>query len=91
MTGAETSTAPAIPGTRPPAVLQVLPRLVTGVIDTLTPFEGEVQDSDGRWYLLRVRPYITLDNKIDGASVVLLDIDAIRREVERLKAGQAGG
>jgi two-component system CheB/CheR fusion protein len=64
-----------------------LPRLVTGVIDTLTPFEGEVQDSDGRWYLLRVRPYITLDNKIDGASVVLLDIDALKREVERLRAG----
>jgi two-component system CheB/CheR fusion protein len=68
-----------------------LPRLVTGVIDTLAPYEGEVRDNDGRWYLLRIRPYITLDNKIDGASVVLLDIDAIRREVERLKAGQAGG
>ena len=33
MTGAETSTAPAIPGTRPPAVLQVLPRLVTGGVE----------------------------------------------------------
>jgi glycosyltransferase involved in cell wall biosynthesis len=33
MTGAETSTAPATPGTRPPAVLQVLPRLVTGGVE----------------------------------------------------------
>jgi two-component system CheB/CheR fusion protein len=64
-----------------------LPRLVTGVIDTLASFESEVQDNDGRWYVLRIRPYITQDNKIDGASVVLLDIDAIKREVERLKAG----
>ncbi|HEV2551057.1 MAG TPA: glycosyltransferase family 4 protein [Stellaceae bacterium] len=33
MTGAETSTAPAAPGTRAPAVLQVLPRLVTGGVE----------------------------------------------------------
>jgi glycosyltransferase involved in cell wall biosynthesis len=33
MTGAETSTAPAASGTRPPAVLQVLPRLVTGGVE----------------------------------------------------------
>jgi two-component system CheB/CheR fusion protein len=68
-----------------------LPRLVMSVIDTLTPFEGDVQDGDGRWYLLRVRPYITLDNKIDGASVVLLDIDAIKKEVERLRSAQGDG
>jgi two-component system CheB/CheR fusion protein len=67
-----------------------LPRLIAGVIDTLTPYEGEVQGGDDRWYLLRIRPYITLDNKIDGASVVLLDIDSIKREVERLKAGERG-
>jgi two-component system CheB/CheR fusion protein len=67
-----------------------LPRLIVGVIDTLAPYEAEVQDGDGRWYLLRIRPYITLDNKIDGASVVLLDIDAIKRELERLRTRQAG-
>ena len=32
------------------------------------PYEGEVQDLDGHWYSLRVRPYITLDNKIDGST-----------------------
>jgi two-component system CheB/CheR fusion protein len=54
--------------------------LITRVIDTLTPYEAEVQDLAGRWYLLRIRPYVTLDSKIDGASIVLLDIDAIRRQ-----------
>ena len=28
-----------------------LPRLIRGVIDTLTPHESEVQDGEGRWYL----------------------------------------
>jgi two-component system CheB/CheR fusion protein len=52
---------------------------IASVIDNLTPSEAEVQDRDGNWYSLRIRPYVTLDNKIDGASVVLVDIDSIRR------------
>jgi two-component system CheB/CheR fusion protein len=66
-----------------------LARLITGVIDSLTPHESEIQDRDGQWFSLRIRPYITLDNKIDGASVVLLDIDTIKRALEQLR--DAGG
>jgi two-component system CheB/CheR fusion protein len=54
----------------------------------LTPHESEIQDKEGHWYSLRIRPYVTLDNKIDGASVVLLDIDSIKRALERLKYTQ---
>ena len=61
--------------------------MIAGVIDTLTPYEGEVRDKDGHWYVLRVRPYVTLDGKIDGASVVLVDIDSIKRG----HAGRPGG
>jgi two-component system CheB/CheR fusion protein len=61
--------------------LSDLANLISGVIDSLTPYEGEVSDEAGRWYSLRIRPYVTLDNKIDGASVVLLDIDSIRRSL----------
>ena len=39
--------------------------LLTEVIDTVTMKELEVQDRQGRWYLMRIRPYRTLDNKID--------------------------
>ena len=56
-----------------------LPALVASVIDSLSPHEGAVRSKDGRWYSLRIRPYVTLDNKIDGASIVLVDIDALRR------------
>jgi two-component system, chemotaxis family, CheB/CheR fusion protein len=65
-----------------------LARLIEGVIDTLIPHEGEIKDLTGRWYSLRVRPYVTLDNKIDGASLVLIDIDAYHRPVEP-RAGSA--
>jgi two-component system CheB/CheR fusion protein len=65
--------------------------LIAGVIDSLVPFEGEVRGQDGRWYSLRVRPYVTLDNKIDGASVVLVDIDAMRRQLEASKGPPAQG
>jgi two-component system, chemotaxis family, CheB/CheR fusion protein len=55
------------------------------VINTLKTKEQEVQDRDGHWYDLRIRPYRTLDNKIDGAMVILVDIDALKRSMEQLE------
>jgi two-component system CheB/CheR fusion protein len=60
-----------------------LAALIARVIDTLTPLEMETQDNDGHWYSLRIRPYVTLDNTIDGASVTLLDIDNLKRGLEQ--------
>lgn len=57
------------------------------VIDTLDQTSQEVQDQQGHWYDLRIRPYRTLDNRIDGAVVVLVDIDALKHQAEAL--GQA--
>jgi len=54
------------------------------VIDSLTPLQGEIQDKEGRWYSLGVRPYVTVDGKIDGASIVLLDIDKYKRERDKV-------
>ena len=62
-----------------------LSSLLTEVIDTVTIKEMEVQDRQGRWYLLRIRPYRTMDNKIDGAVIVLVDIDALKRNQEVLE------
>lgn len=56
-----------------------LEEFVREVIDTVAVREREVRDKDGPWYSLRVRPYLTLDNKIDGAVLVLVDIDALKR------------
>ena len=42
---------------------------------TVTICEREVQDGEGRWYSLRIRPYRTTENKIDGAVLTLVDIN----------------
>ncbi len=60
----------------------------TEVLETLTPREMEVQDSDQHWRLLRVRPYRTTENKIDGIVVVLLDIDQLRRSQQELRGAR---
>ena len=44
----------------------------------------EVQDSDGHWYVLRIRPYKTLDNRIEGVVMTFIDIDSVK-DAERLR------
>jgi two-component system CheB/CheR fusion protein len=56
-----------------------LERFLTEVVDTGREREREVRDKDGRWYSLRARPYLTLDNKLDGAVLVLVNIDALKQ------------
>jgi two-component system CheB/CheR fusion protein len=56
-----------------------LDKLVTEVIDSLKTQEHDVQDREGRWFSLRIRPYRTTDNKIDGAVILLVDVDEIKR------------
>jgi two-component system CheB/CheR fusion protein len=60
-------------------------QLLAEVIETVAVKELEVQDRQGRWYLLRIRPYRTMDNTIDGAVIVLVDIDALRKNQEVLE------
>ena len=40
------------------------------------PIERRVDDKQGRSYLLRLRPYKSSDNRIDGAVIALFDLDA---------------
>jgi two-component system CheB/CheR fusion protein len=64
-----------------------LEQFIAEVIGAISAREREVRDTAGNWYLLRVRPYLTLDNKIDGAVLVLVDVNALK-ETER-KIGEA--
>ena len=52
--------------------------ILRDVLDTLGTRELEVQDKDGRWHLMRARPYRTSDNRIEGIVLVLVDIDQLR-------------
>ena len=65
-----------------------LEALSAEVIGELREQEREVRDKGSRWYSLRVRPYMTLDNKVDGAVLVLVDIDAIKRSEQAAAAAR---
>ena len=43
--------------------------------ETLNTRARKVTDLEGRDYSLRVRPYRTTDNKIDGAVLTLVDLE----------------
>ncbi len=60
--------------------------LIREVIQTLSIREREVRDSDNRWHQLRVRPYRTIDNKIDGAVITLVEIDQMKRSLADLQS-----
>ncbi len=62
-----------------------LESLVLEVIDTLSVKELEVQTQEGHWYNLRIRPYRTQENQIDGVVLVLVDIDTLKRSTEQIK------
>ncbi|MEG4912316.1 chemotaxis protein CheB [Microcoleus sp. B7-D4] len=62
-----------------------LEQMILEVIDTLQTKEQEVQTLSGYWYNLRIRPYRTTENQIDGVVMVLLDIDALKRSAKTLQ------
>src|SRR6185436_8154102 len=49
----------------------------------------EVQDREHRWYTLRIRPYRTIDEKIDGAILLFLDIDATKKAAMESEAARS--
>jgi two-component system, chemotaxis family, CheB/CheR fusion protein len=65
-----------------------LEQQILAVIRTLNLTTQEVQDRDGHWYELRIRPYQTIDRKIDGAVLVLMDINDLKRGSQKLIAAR---
>lgn len=61
------------------------PRLedqVRNVIETLHATSEEIQDVNGCWFSIGVRPYRTIDERIAGAVITLQDIDPLKRGLE---------
>jgi two-component system CheB/CheR fusion protein len=59
--------------------------LLARVVGDLTPIEMDVQDRGGAWYSMRIRPYRTEDNKIDGAVMVLYDVEQLKRSLQEVR------
>ena len=52
---------------------------IRGVLDSLVPKELEVETNTGEWYLLRIRPYRTLENLIEGAVITFTEISVMKK------------
>ncbi len=59
---------------------------LAAVLENLAPKEAEVQTSDGKWYNMRIIPYRTTDNRIDGAVLTFSSIDDQKRAQEVLRS-----
>ena len=55
------------------------------VLDTLIPKEVDVRTKDGMSYTMRIQPYRTLDNEIEGAVINFIDVTEIKRMEEALR------
>ena len=54
------------------------------VLDSLESRERQVQTTSGSWFLMRIRPYRTLDNVIEGVVITFVDITEPKRVEEAL-------
>ncbi len=59
------------------------------VLDTLIPREMDVQTTEGRWYRMRIQPYRTLDNVIEGAVLTFVDVTEVRKTQEAASRSEA--
>jgi two-component system CheB/CheR fusion protein len=59
------------------------------VIRTLIPAEKPVGCKDGRWFTVRIMPYRTLDDRIDGVVITFADITASKLAETKWSASHA--
>ncbi|MBK5276509.1 MAG: PAS domain-containing protein [Desulfuromonadales bacterium] len=55
------------------------------VLNTLVSKEIEVQTTEGKWYTMRLQPYYTLDNVIEGAVITFVDITEMKATRDALE------
>ncbi|MBF0217544.1 MAG: PAS domain-containing protein [Candidatus Omnitrophica bacterium] len=70
---------------RPNIDIADLEEIIRSVLADMIPKESEVKDKEGRWYSVRIRPYRTVDNRIDGAVIAVIDIDDTKRSREEVQ------
>jgi two-component system CheB/CheR fusion protein len=62
-----------------------LPDDVAAVLDSLRPVEKEVSLGPEEWYLRRITPFRTADNKIEGVVVTYADVSPVMRAANQLE------
>jgi two-component system CheB/CheR fusion protein len=79
-----TTVGRAIHAVDSPLITTNLETLLLEVIGRVAPKEMEIRDREGRWFSLRLHPYRTSDNRIDGVVMAVVDIDELKRAQEKL-------
>jgi len=54
------------------------------VLRTLVFIEKEISASDGRWFLVRIMPYRTSDDRIDGLVITFINISCHKKTEQKL-------
>ena len=55
------------------------------VLAHLAPIRREIHSRNGRWYDIRLRPYRTVEDKIDGVVITFVDVTEHRQVAEALR------
>ena len=62
--------------------LPELEDIIMECIDQVKPMQIEFQDAMNYWYSMRVHPYLTNDNQLDGAVIAFLDVNDIKNNLD---------
>jgi two-component system, chemotaxis family, CheB/CheR fusion protein len=54
------------------------------VLRRLIPVEHELMRADGRWFLMRLRPYRTVEDHIEGVVITFIDISDLKETEQEL-------
>jgi len=57
-----------------------LEQMMVDVIRDVQPKQFELQDQEGGWYRLRINPYRTLDNRIEGVVLSVVDFEVFPKQ-----------
>jgi two-component system CheB/CheR fusion protein len=76
---------------KPNIICPDLETLIGEVVESMTIRERDVEDTEGKVYALRIRPYRSVENKIDGAVLTLFDVTSFRDKEAELAIAQATG
>jgi two-component system CheB/CheR fusion protein len=60
-------------------------KILLNVIESLHPKTLEIKDKENNWYSVYIRPYRTLENKIDGVVAIFIDITENKKAEEGIK------
>ncbi|MBF0588480.1 MAG: PAS domain-containing protein [Magnetococcales bacterium] len=64
-------------------ISQPLSQEAEAVLEDLVPREKEVQITDGKWFFMRMKPYRTTENVIDGVVITFMDI-TLQKQQEQM-------